>query len=125
MTRDDIKIIITILIISIISIWTFKLIKPYEKNQYVVIKQEEKVLKNILIKDDGIYEFNFNNNVGYVEIKNNEVRMLPMDKNICPKRICSETSWINKSYESIVCLPNKLIVTFEKKSKKDIDEISI
>lgn len=36
-----------------------------------------------------------------------------MDKRICPRKICSETGWIDKQYQNIVCLPNKILVKIE------------
>ncbi|WP_242862126.1 NusG domain II-containing protein [Clostridium intestinale] len=63
----------------------------------------------------------FNNNTGYIEVKDGKVRMLEMSKEICPNSICSDTGWIDKIYQSIVCLPNNIIVTIEGVEEETID----
>lgn len=83
--------------------------------KYVVIKVENEIVDKILVdnKTEEIYKFKFNNEEGYVELKNGSARMLEMDKRICPRKICFETGWIDKKYQSIVCLPNKILVKIE------------
>jgi len=48
-----------------------------------------------------------------VEVEDGRVRMLPMPGELCPKAICSHTGWIENSYESIVCLPNQIMINLE------------
>jgi len=69
---------------------------------------------------NGIFEFEFNGKIGYVEITDKKIRMLEMDKVTCPEGICSDRGWIEDPSESIVCLPNRIIVTFDN-SSNDID----
>lgn len=47
--------------------------------------------------------------------------MVEMNKEICPESICSETGWIDSFYQSIVCLPNGIIVTIEGSKWQVID----
>lgn len=120
----DTIIIVVLLILSIIPSIYLMFFKSNNENSSIVIKVDGEVEKSIPLKDENksnIYEFNFNNNTGYVEVKNGRVRMLEMDKKICPEGICSGTGWIENSYESIVCLPNRIIVTFEGNKDKVID----
>ena len=57
--------------------------------------------------------FKFGENTGYLDIKDGAVKMREMDIKICPEKVCSETGWISKSYETIVCLPNRIVVSIE------------
>jgi hypothetical protein len=124
MKKWDKLIIAAILIIGIPSILAM-LTQSKVKNQNIIIKVENKVVKTIpLSSEKKIYDFKFGDSFGYIELKDGAVRMLEMDKKICPEGICSETGWINKSYQTIVCLPNKIVVSFEQPSDNDIDEIS-
>lgn len=119
------KIIIVILIV--ISILPIGIIILKNKNKYnnnIVIKVDNKVVKQISItkfNSSKIYDFKFKNNIGYIEVKNGSVRMLKMDKKICPNAVCSDTGWISKSYQTIICLPNSIIVTLEKNQNDEID----
>jgi hypothetical protein len=44
-----------------------------------------------------------------------------MDKKICPNAICSDTGWISKPYQTIVCLPNHIVLSLEGSKKDDVD----
>lgn len=119
------KIIIVIfLLLILIQLGIVIFTKTDIENSNIVIKVDNKVQKviplNIQDKSE-IYKFNFKDNVGYIEVKNGRVRMLEMDKEICPNAICSNTGWIDKSYQSIVCLPNKIVVTIEGIKEEEID----
>ena len=57
-----------------------------------------------------------------LEIEGGRVRMLPLDESLCPRGICSHTGWISHHYESIVCLPNRIMVAFTQ-SPGDPDRI--
>ncbi|MEW9093490.1 MAG: NusG domain II-containing protein [Clostridiaceae bacterium] len=124
MKKLDKIIIIVFLLLSILPMGFLMLIKSSNENSSIIIKVNGKVEKSIPLnnKDTSeIYEFSFNENVGYVEVKNGRVRMLEMSEEICPNAICSDTGWIDKGYQSIVCLPNNIIVTIEGNKDNDID----
>jgi hypothetical protein len=94
----------------------------------VIVQYNGEVIANIqlnLDKESKTYDFKFGENIGTIEVKEGQVRMLPMDKDICPNGICSDTGWIKNSYQSIVCLPNKIIVTIEIKETQEIDVIAM
>ena len=54
------------------------------------------------------------------EIKMGKVRVI---KSTCQNKICIKTGWISKVGESIVCVPNKIIIKIigNKKNSKKID----
>lgn len=120
----DKVVIVVLLIISILPTGLIMLAKSNKENSTIVIKVENKVEKRISlnkINESKTYEFGFNDNVGYIEVKDGKVRMLEMDKEICPNAICSDTGWIDKGYQSIVCLPNNIVVTIESSENEFID----
>ena len=127
-TKWDKFIFCGLLIICVISSLYVYIIENTGNNQEkAVIQVQGKIIKEIPLKKyakSKIYKFNFNGNNGYLEIKNGNVRMLVMNRKICPKKICSSTGWINKKYEVIVCLPNKLEVSIETTKGKALDAIS-
>ncbi len=59
-----------------------------------------------------------------VDIKDGKVRMLPIDDELCPRGICSHTGWINRGYQSIVCVPNRIVVGFSDTSVEDVDAVT-
>lgn len=50
-----------------------------------------------------------------LEINEGKIRMKEAQ---CPDQICVKQGWINKEGDSIVCLPNKVIITLKKKEDK-------
>lgn len=78
---------------------------------------------------ENTYSFEFGESTGYIEVKKGAIRMLEMDKNICPEGICSKTGWIKESYKTIVCMPNGIIVNIKnnensQERNSDIDIIA-
>ena len=62
-----------------------------------------------------------------LEIEGGRVRMLPLPEELCPRGICAHTGWIDRSYESIVCLPNRIMIVFSHAPQGeggDIDSIT-
>lgn len=115
MKKFDKIIIVSVLLLSLISLGIMTLSKSKDQNSNIVIIVGNKVEKKISLnlKESKTYEFNFNNNIGYIEVNNGRVRMVEMNQEICPKSICSNTGWIETAYQSIVCLPNQIIVRIE------------
>lgn len=128
MTKWDKVLMVSILVLSLAGL-TFVSAMGIDGNQkYAIIKENGKIIKKISVSErekNKIYDFQFGDGYkGYIEINNGAVRMLEMDKNICPERICSDTGWISKKYQTIVCLPNKLSVSLEQKMDEELDVIS-
>jgi len=57
-----------------------------------------------------------------IEIDDGRIRMLPLSEDLCPRAVCSHTGWIEYSYESIVCLPNQIVIIFSDSSRPGEDE---
>lgn len=126
MKKADKILILVIIILSVSLALIMRLTDLKNEENNIVIKVSNKVIDIIPLNDfaeSKIYEFNYEQIVGFIETKNGKARMLEMDKKICPQAICSETGWIDKSYQSIICLPNKIIVTIEGNSEESIDFI--
>lgn len=124
MTLGDKFLIVLIIILSISSILyiTKSTIEPIEKDVIVFFDGIE--LAKIPLntgKKPKTYDFKFGENIGTLETFDGRARMLPMNLEICPEGICSDTGWIKNSYQIIVCLPNKIIVTLATNEVQDID----
>lgn len=85
-----------------------------------IISVSGNTVESLQLGKNGIFQFEFDGKKGYVEVFDKKIRMLEMDKAICPEGICSDRGWIGRSSENIVCLPNRIIVTLSN-SSSDID----
>jgi hypothetical protein len=69
-----------------------------------------------------------NQHEAFIEVDNGRIRMLPLSEDLCPRAVCSHTGWIEQSYESIVCLPNQIMIVFSdtagSESKDVIDSVT-
>ena len=70
------------------------------------------ILKIDLSEDEKIYEVEGYNGPIIIKAGNGKVMVEEEDS---PKHLCSKQGYISKNYESIICLPNKIIVKIETK----------
>ena len=127
MKKLDKIVLIILAIISVLPMGIWTLTKSNDQNTNIIIKVNGEIKRSIPLKNDSeskIYEFDFDRNIGYIEVENGRVRMLEMSTEICPNKICSDTGWISKGYQSIVCLPNNIIVTIEGSKNDELDAIT-
>lgn len=110
--NDIILIIIIILISCFILIFNKK-----EGNQALVYYENDLILK-INLNQDNEYDVNgYNGNI-HIVVKDNKIKV---EEENSPRHICSKQGFISSSNETIVCLPNKIVIKIVKES--DIDTV--
>lgn len=89
------------------------------QNPVVRIKKGNQIVEEIRMSDVEDYKL--------VNLGTNKVRIEPdgvyMENANCPDKLCVHQGKINKAGESIICLPNKIIVEIVGK-KPDVDAVS-
>ncbi len=116
MKKRDIILIAAILIIGITGMLFTRTMNHEDSGKTAVIYIDGLEIKRIpvsSVQGDKTFSFDFGGNTGYLDVSDGAVRMKEMDIEICPEKICSDTGWISKPYESIVCLPNRIAVNIE------------
>ena len=116
MNRHDIILCLSILLIIGILYGITK-IDNHKHKEAIVYYNNDIVLKIDMDKDD-TYQVNGDNGIVIIEVLNNKIRV---NEENSPKHICSKQGFINSSHESIICLPNKIVI--EIKDSMDIDTI--
>lgn len=119
MNKSDLKLILIIFIITIVLI-LIMIITKEKGNKKAVVYYEDNIVLTIDLnkKLEQIYTVKgFNGDVKIVT-KNGKVKV---EEEISPKHICSKQGFISESYETIVCLPNKIIIKIQ--SNDDYDTI--
>lgn len=115
---------IGIVILTIVTLWFFW---PAEDKpgRIAHVKVGNEVIMSINLSENGLYPVQGIPGSGILEVKDGRIRMQEMSKEICPNGICCRlTGWIESAYQSIVCLPNRIIVTLSSPEETDIDLIS-
>lgn len=107
--KADILVIFIIVLTSFfIYFFTNKLPKDHENSsKKVVITVDGKIFKEVSLNKDTDIRINsqYGNNV--VHIENGEVQMFESD---CKDKICMKMGKIGLNGDSIICLPNRLMV---------------
>ncbi|MEZ3436064.1 MAG: NusG domain II-containing protein [Lachnospiraceae bacterium] len=76
---------------------------------------------------EGVYslgedqEIEINKGTNYLVIKNGKADMIRAD---CPDKLCVNQKAVSKNHESIICLPNKVIVEVNSTEKGEYDAVA-
>lgn len=120
--RNDIIFISTLLILIIIFLFVFYS-KYNTSGSYVTITVDGKQYGRYRLDENK--EIKIKNASGKVTnillIKDNCANMLEAN---CPDKLCVNQKAISKEKETIVCLPNKVVVTVESDDESDFDAIA-
>lgn len=122
MTKGDKYLIIIIIIISFVS---FIYINNSEfkksENKYISIQVNGEEVKKITFGVNMVgKKIPINTEFGYnlIEIGDGKVRVIEAD---CPDKLDVKQGWISKPGETIVCLPNKLVIEINGSGRTDDD----
>ena len=119
MNKNDGMLIVGVVIVSVVIISLFylseknvpKVAKVYsDKNLILTINLNTKEKKDYIVT--GV------NGDVVITALNGKVKV---EKENSPLNLCSKQGWIEKTYESIICLPNKIVVEIE--AENDIDAV--
>lgn len=118
MNKHDKKLILIVFILFIIIFGILKLTEKHGNLEALVYYENDLVLKIDLSHEEKEYT---------VEGYNGEIKLLAgngkikVSDEISPLHLCSKMGYISKSYEQIVCLPNKIVIKID--SKDEIDTV--
>lgn len=96
--------------------------------EIVVEKDGKEIYRKPLPEDEeALLEFPFIHDgkdyMGNLEVKNGAVKLHRLPEEIVPLSIHEEMGWISESYEIIVALPIRLIITVESQAESEVDVI--
>lgn len=83
---------------------------------YVEVSHGGAVVTALPLDRDTLYEMGGNT----VEVKDGAARMVSAD---CSDGLCVQHVPISKSGESIICLPNRVVLTARQGAKRDLDAV--
>ena len=115
MNKSDIKLIVSSLLIILI-ILGIRFIFRNKNNKVAIVYYENKIVSKIDLAINNEYTVDGYNGIVYMEVKDNKIRV---KEEVSPKHICSYQGFISETYETIVCLPNKIIIKIEANEELD------
>ena len=105
MNKSDIKLVLILLGISVIGIIVFKL---FSKNGgSALVYHDGELIKTIDLSINDRYVVNGDNGDVVIVVSNGKIKV---DEENSPLHLCSKQGYISNTYESIVCLPNKIVI---------------
>ena len=121
MNKSDIKLIIIILLIAITVLFVTAIIDKNNSKEAFVYYDNNLVLTiDLNESEEKIYIVDGFNGEVKIIAGNGKIKV---DEEESPLHLCSKQGFIEESYESIVCLPNKIVIKISSKKKKDLDTI--
>lgn len=118
--RNDIILICSVIVFTLIILVAITLIN--KTGSEVIIEQNSKQVAVLDLNKDQEYNlYNGDKICNTVVIKNGEAYMIYAD---CKDKICVNHNKISKNNESIICLPNKVIVTVTNSNNNEVDGVA-
>lgn len=106
MNKKDIILIIIVFIISI-SMLIYLYFKNDNNYNKAVVYHNNNIIKTIDLNINDKYTVQGDNGEVMIEVLDHKIRVTNENS---PLHLCSKQGFIDKSYESIVCLPNKIVI---------------
>lgn len=117
--RADIVLIGLLIIMAFISyIVIFNFMSKH--GDVVEVYSQSKLIKKVPLDTDTEFEVKIDNHVNVIRVENGFVFMLDAD---CPDKLCKKQGKIRNSGETIICLPNKIVIRVdaEKQNSDAVD----
>lgn len=117
--REIIILLITIALVG--GIFGYSLMRQ-QKGAVVLIKIDGEVVEELPLEEDTVYEVTQDGRVSnVVHIEDSQVWITDAD---CPDKLCENMGKVSKDGQTLVCLPNKVIVQIEGGEGADIDMVA-
>lgn len=113
MNKNDIKLIVVIFVIVTLSIIFINIFK--KTGSFAKVYYEDDLILKIDLSKDGNYKVNGYNGEVLIEVKDNKIRV---DRENSSRHLCSKQGFIDSTTQTIVCLPNKIIIKIEGKDQE-------
>lgn len=119
MNKNDLKLVLGLLAFSVFMIWLIVITKNTDQKTAKVYFENDLVLTIPLSQESkSTHKVNGFNGEVVIEVDNDKIRVI-QEKS--PLHLCSKQGWIKETYETIVCLPNKVVIEIE--AADDVDAV--
>ncbi len=121
MKKNDFLLIIILLSVSLVG---FFIVRSFTSDggDYVVVREDNKIILKVELSKDGEYRVSSSNGYNVIKVVDGSVSVVEAD---CKNKVCVNHRPIEKSLESIICLPHKIIIEIDKaKDDSEVDSES-
>jgi hypothetical protein len=123
-TRGDVILVISAVIVAILAWAGFTYLPAKHQELVAIVTVDGKEVSRLAVSTQTLklVAIPVPRGEATLEYGHGKVRVLPMDHTVCPNEICWRTGWISSSGQSIVCVPNRMVITLQG-LKSEIDLI--
>lgn len=121
MNKSDIKLIIIIILIAIIVLFMIAILND-NSNKKALVYYDNNLVLTIDLSELEKKEYLVDGYNGIVKIIASDGK-IKVDEEDSPLHLCSKQGFIEHSYETIVCLPNKIVIKIVSSKDTDLDTI--
>lgn len=108
--------------LAVLTLLSFPIIKHFQhEGKVAVIEVDGKLVGNFSLEEDRFIPVDGKLGTTRVEIVDNGVRVLDSP---CPHKLCVKSGTISKSGETLVCLPNGVVIRIEGEEEPSVDAVS-
>lgn len=124
MTKTDVSITIGALCLAAILWAAFNVLPVREGALTAVVRVDGKEIARLDLSRSEITQKTVQVPRGQatIEFGQGKARVLPLPNHVCPDGICWKTGWVSRPGQSIVCVPNHMVITVEG-NRNDVDSI--
>lgn len=116
--KNDIFLLVGILICAA-GLYFYQLKKDAESNAQLVIKVKGEIIKTCSIEEN--QDFWLPGKTNQVSVHDGKVSMKEAD---CPDQICVNHIPIYRNHESIICLPNQVVLEIVNGEESEVDAVT-
>ena len=117
MKKNDFILVLCIILIAGILFFVF-MVTLDTNVQEVIIRVDGEIYDIVSLTEDQVIQIN---NTNTLEISEGQGRMIEAD---CPDQLCVHQSPVDRDRQSIVCLPNQVVVTVQSEIVDELDGIA-
>lgn len=114
MNKHDCKLIVGLLIVIGFILVMFSVMEK-SNTKIAKVYYENQVISTIDLTKNSEYQVEGYNGVVNIVVKDGKIKV---DSENSPQHLCSKQGYISASYETIICLPNKITITIENYDDK-------
>lgn len=118
LTKKDIILIVVIVLVALLSFGMHELVGGKGAG-CVTVKVAGEITGVYSLAEDK--EISINGGTNLLKIHNGSADMIEAD---CPDKLCVNQKKISKNGESIICLPNKVVVTIDSNENSEFDAVA-
>lgn len=124
MTTVDRWLMVALLILGL-TLMGWRVWGDSSRSAQVVVTVNGETILNLELSPNqsGRYLIPLERGQAVLEVDDGAVRLQDME-GLCPRQICSHTGWIRKQGESILCVPNKLLIRILGAEGESVDALS-